>query len=89
MIALDLIDALTVDDAAQAHAKEWAQRVRELHERAEALSSCAKSFASADDLDRLEKTLADLATVLAEIDQLNRRMTDLVSRLRAAPGRPQ
>jgi hypothetical protein len=74
---------------AQAYAKEWAQQVSELHERANTLWLCARAFHGVNDFEWRDKAIADHNEVMAEIDALNRKLGDFKSRLHGAPERMQ
>lgn len=79
---LDVIDALPADDPAQAHAKEWAQRVRELRKRQDELLKRSLALIAADDLDGFDASADEYDRVSAELDDVNRRHMDVLSRMR-------
>lgn len=89
MILLDFIETLPVDDPAQAQAKEWARRVRELTARGDALLLEAKGLFNADKLEEMDQVLEAHDKVLAELAEICHRQGDFMRRLHTAPGRMQ
>jgi alkylhydroperoxidase family enzyme len=79
---LDIIDALPVEDAAQAHAREWAQRVRELQARQVELRERALALFDAGDEAGCNETVAEHSRVSAELMSLCHRQMDVMSRMR-------
>jgi hypothetical protein len=75
---LDFIEANTdPSDPAQVHAREWAQRMRELHERLNELIEKIVALIAADDPDQLDafvSAVAERNKVSAELAQLCHRM---------------
>lgn len=82
MILLDIIDALPVDDAAQAHAREWARQVRALMTRQDELIAKADALLAADQLDEFDKVLDEHERVSAELAKVCHRQMEFMSRLR-------
>jgi hypothetical protein len=79
---LDVIETLPADDPAQAHAKQWAQSVRELRERQTELRERALDAFDANDKAGLTAALADHDAVSRELAQVSHTMGDFLSRLR-------
>jgi hypothetical protein len=82
MIVLDLIEALSVDDPAQAHAREWAARVRGLQRRQGELRERALALFDAGDDAGCNAAVDEHDSVSAELAQLCHRMGEMLSRLR-------
>jgi hypothetical protein len=88
MTLLDFIESLPADDPAQMHAKEWAQRARELMRRMAELGDQIVALVAADDpgeLDAFVSAVAERRKVTDELSQLNRMHGEFLSRLRPAP----
>jgi phage shock protein A len=79
---LDVLDTLPADDAAQAHAKQWAQRVRELRERQTELRERALAAFDTGDEQGCLGAVAEHDAVSRELSSLSHTMGDFVSRLR-------
>jgi hypothetical protein len=82
---LDVIDSLPCEDAAQAHAREWASRVRELRVRMIALADKASLLLDAGDIEGAEPVVAQHAKLGAELASLCHRQREMMSRMRPAP----
>jgi hypothetical protein len=81
---LDAIDALPADDAAQAHAKQWAQRVRELRKRQDELLKRQVEL-----LDAADAAAAEFNDVSVELLRLCHSQMDMIARLRPSTGTMQ
>ena len=85
---LDFIEALPVDDPAQLHAREWAQRVHELQKRQVELGDKIVALVAADDpsqLDSFVSAVAEHSKVSAELANECLRQMEFVSRLHQPP----